>query len=157
MSASFVLVLENEKTKDMLEMLYLSTTPCRTLMNEYGLDYTEDYLPFGENEYHCFVRAVDEFTKTKAKYEAEMNEAKEMALKAVAPESFMERYDNAKEMYDWANEELDHWSGWRKVVEYAMGVAEDNKGWVLKYYSCQGVIWYFCIKEHFANFQSQKR
>ena len=136
MSASFVLVLENEKTKDKLEMLYLSTTPCRTLMNEYGLDYTEDYLPFGESEYRCFVRAVVEFTKTKEKYEAEMNEAKEMALKAVAPESFMERYDNAKEMYDWANEELDHWSGWRKAVEYAMGVAEDNKGWVLKYYSC---------------------
>ena len=139
MSASFVLVLENEKTKDMLEMLYLSTTPCRTLMNEYGLDYTEDYLPFGENEYHCFVRAVDEYTEIKAKYEAEMREAKEMASEAVAPDYFVEiveRYDNAKEMYDWANEELDHWSWRLKAVEYAMGIAEDNKGWVLKYYSC---------------------
>ena len=120
----------------MLEMLYLSTTPCRTLMNEYGLDYTEDYLPFGENEYHCFVRAVDEYIEIKAKYEAEMREAKEMALEAVAPDYFVERYDNAKEMYDWANEELDHWSRWLKAVEYAMGIAEDNKGWVLKYYSC---------------------
>ena len=65
-----------------------------------------------------------------------MNEAKEMALKAAAPEHFMERYDNAKEMYDWANEELDHWSWRRKAVEYAMDIAENNKGWVLKYYSC---------------------
>lgn len=136
MSASFVLVLENEKSGDKLEMLYLSTTDCRNLMNEYGLTYTEDYLPFGQDEYDCFVKAVDEYTEAKSRYEAEMKEAKEMALQAVAPEHFMKRYDNAKEMYDWASEEFNKWSRCLDDVKYAIGIAEDNKGWVLKYYSC---------------------
>lgn len=136
MSASFVLVLESEKTKERLDMIYLSTTPCRQLMNDYGLAYTEDYLPFGENEFSAFKSVVNEFVEAKAKYKTEMDEAKEMALKAAAPESFMERYDAAKGMYDWAVEEYDFWAYYMDKVKYAMIVAEENKGWVLKYYSC---------------------